>query len=361
MPPRVLVSGYYGFHNAGDEAVLYALVGALRRAVPGVEITVLSADPEHTARTYGVKAVPRAGGAAAAAMRRTDLFISGGGGLLQDATSLKSLAYYLGLVALARALGKKVFFYAQGIGPLRTAAGRAMVRLVADRATLITVRDQESRDELCTIGIRRPPVIVTADPVLGLAPERDWMAAGREILRDLGLGEEPVAGVSVRPWPGQDGYLEALAGLCERLAAGGWRVVLLPFHHPADLELSRRVAALSREPVAVAERPLEFRELLGVTAHLGFAAGMRLHFLVFAAICGLAPVGLVYDPKVGRLLDRLGLPPEGRVTRPEPQALWRAVDLALENRDAWQGRVRERVSVLAAEAECTAELVRDLL
>ncbi|MDI6711182.1 MAG: polysaccharide pyruvyl transferase CsaB [Bacillota bacterium] len=361
MPPRVLVSGYYGFHNAGDEAILHALTRALRRAVPGVEITVLSADPEHTARTDGVAAVPRGGGAAAAAMRRTDLFISGGGGLLQDTTSLKSLAYYLGLIALARALRKKVFFYAQGIGPLRTAAGRALVRLVADRATLITVRDQDSREELCGLGIRRPPVIVTADPVLGLVPEPDWTAAGREILGGLGLGEGPVAGISVRAWPGQDGYLETIAGVCDQLAANGWRVVLLPFHHPADLEMSRRVAELCRAPAAVVEQRLEFRELLGVTAHLGLAVGMRLHFLIFAAVCGLAPVGLVYDPKVGRFLDRLGLPPEACVTRPEPQALARAVDLALANRDAWQNRVRERVPALAAEAERTAELVRDLL
>lgn len=361
LAPHVLVSGYYGFHNAGDEAILYALVQALRRELPGVEITVLSADPAHTAAAYGVRAVPRVGAGVAAAVRRTDLFISGGGGLLQDTTSVKSVAYYLGLISLARALRKKVLFYAQGIGPLRTSSGRAMVRLVANHATVIAVRDSESRDELQALGVRRPPVVVTADPVLGLTPKPEWVASGREILSDLGLKDGPVVGISIRPWPGRDGYLEALAGLADRLVRAGRRVVFLPFHHPADLELSRAAAALCRERVAVVERRLDFKRLIGVTASLDLAVGMRLHFMIFAAICGLAPVGLVYDPKVARLLDRLGLPPEGRVSRPDPEGLARAVDLALEHREIWRGVVRERLPVLAADAVHTAELARNLL
>ena len=96
------------------------------------------------------------------------MLISGGGGLLQDVTGPKSIIYYLGVVLMARLLGKPVFFYAQGIGPVNTVVGKALVRLVANRVNAITVRDPDSKEELAVMGVTRPPVYVTADPVLGL-------------------------------------------------------------------------------------------------------------------------------------------------------------------------------------------------
>lgn len=354
---RVVVSGYYGFHNAGDEAILYALVQGLRSLRPDIDITVLSADPGHTALSYGVRAVSRtAPREVLRAVRAADLFISGGGGLLQDMTSLASLQYYVGLIALARALGRPVFIYAQGVGPLSTGTGRLLTRLVLNRVQAVTVRDEASRNLLWTLGVRRPPLTVTADPVLGLEPEAAWRARGRALLDEAGLGPGPVIGFSVRPWSGQDDYFEALAQVADRLADDGYQVVFLPFHHPGDLAACRAAAGRMRAPAVVLEKRLDFRELLGICGHLDLAVGMRLHFLVFAALSGVVPVGLPYDPKVALFLERLELPDELRVERVTPDELGRAVAAARTRRDALRDLLAARVAVLSAAARRTPEL-----
>lgn len=359
--PRVLISGYYGFDNAGDEAILYALVQGLRRRRPNLDLTVLSANPERTAAVYGVRAVPRRRlPVLLREMRRADLFVMGGGGLLQDTTSLASLQYYLGLVAMARACGKRTFFYAQGIGPVRTGIGRRMTRLLVNRVEAVTVRDEESRRELAELGVRRPRIRVTADPVLGLEPRPEWLERGRALLAELGLGGEPVAGISMRPWPSAAGYMRTVAEAADRLAGEGRRVLFLPFHHPGDLEICRETAALMQAPAVVLERPCDFSELIGVCAHLDLAVGMRLHFLVFAALAGVPLVGLPYDPKVSRFLARLGLEPgePGVIT---PDDLAERLAGVLDNPDAVRTALRERVAVLRRAADQTNDLCLGVL
>ena len=128
MNPRFVLSGYYGFGNLGDEALLQVIVERLRARWPGCAVDVLSAAPERTARTYGVDATPRMDLARVnAAIGRADVVLSGGGGLLQNVTSLRSLLYYAGVIRSAIRAGKPTMVFAQSIGPLDF-WGRAMVR-----------------------------------------------------------------------------------------------------------------------------------------------------------------------------------------------------------------------------------------
>src|SRR5579863_8848418 len=168
---RIALSGYYGSGNTGDEAVLAGIVESFARrgVAERADLTVLSADPDDTTQRHGLRAVDRMSlRAVREALRTSDLLLSGGGSLLQDTTSLRSLLYYLGVVRLARGGGTPVMFYAQGIGPLRRGVSRILVRRVADRVQYITVRDPGSADLLARIGVRRPPVEVTADPAFAL-------------------------------------------------------------------------------------------------------------------------------------------------------------------------------------------------
>lgn len=186
---RVAVSGYYGFNNTGDEAILAALITTLRALAPGVDITVFSHCPRETRRLFGVRAVNRWNPLGVAfSLLRSDLLLSGGGGLLQDVTGVRSLCYYLAVVALAKILGKPVIYYAQGVGPIRTRFGRWLTRIISNRVDLITVRDQASRDDFLQMGVDRPPVVVTADPVLAVSPAHFGPEAGAAVL-DRARGE----------------------------------------------------------------------------------------------------------------------------------------------------------------------------
>ena len=170
---KILISGYYGFSNAGDEAMLTAIVTSLKEQDPQVELTVLSGHPEVTARLHPVKAIHRFDlWGICRAMAGTDLLLSGGGSLLQNVTSRLSLYYYLSIIALGTLLGKKVMLFAQGIGPIRGSFSRWLTRLVCQKVDLITVRDDGSLDDLKAMGFSPEKIRVTSDAVFSLPEGR---------------------------------------------------------------------------------------------------------------------------------------------------------------------------------------------
>lgn len=361
--PKVVISGYYGFHNSGDEAILYAMLLALRDAVPDLEVIVLSKDPDYTAREFGVLSIPRDKlGPVYQALKTSDLLISGGGGLLQDITGPKSIIYYLGIAALARLLGKPVFFYAQGIGPINTAMGRALVRLVVNRVNLVTVRDPDSKEELADLGVTRPRLEVTADPVLGLEPSLIERGTGRHVLASLGVdGSRPLAGISVRHWKGGNDYKKVIARAADGLAADGWQTLLVPMHCPGDLAACREVMALMQEKAFLLEDHTDYMSLLSVTANLDLAIGMRLHFLIFSAIFGVPVVSIPYDPKVNRFLQSVGLPPGFSAEKLDYDRLSSGIKNVLAHREQISAGLKRQVAPLRAEALKNASLVAELL
>src|SRR5690554_773357 len=214
---RIVISGYYGFNNSGDEAVLQSIIMALRAEgeKAGIQVipVVLSANPAHTARQYEVEAVHRMRiGEVFAAIRSCDALISGGGSLLQDATGVATIPYYLGIMKLAQWLGKATFVYAQGVGPVGRRSFMPMIRHVFERSAYISVRDEGSAQLLQRIGLRSATVSVVPDPVMGF-PLLPREAAA------LTTGAPPVIGVAVRFWRSDRHELAQLADALSRLAA----------------------------------------------------------------------------------------------------------------------------------------------
>lgn len=165
---RVVISGYYGFNNSGDEAVLRSIIDALREASGGrIEPVVLSADPAGTEAEHGVPAVSRTDiRAIREAIRTSEGLISGGGSLLQDTTGVTTIPYYLGIIKLAQWMGKPTFVYAQGIGPIYRKWFYPLIKNVFQRTQYISVRDPESARLLEGMGISREKVAVVPDPVI---------------------------------------------------------------------------------------------------------------------------------------------------------------------------------------------------
>jgi polysaccharide pyruvyl transferase WcaK-like protein len=175
---RIVIAGYYGFGNTGDEAILAALLADLRALAPGLEATVAAEDLAATS-THGVTAIHwRDVDALAKAIQAADLVVLGGGGLFQDSLAFDpgailtprhhGISYYGGIPLLAAAFGTPCAMYAVGVGPLTTAAGRAGTRDAFERAALITVRDAVSKAILVELGIAAARIHVTADPAYRL-------------------------------------------------------------------------------------------------------------------------------------------------------------------------------------------------
>jgi len=366
--PRVVISGYYGFGNWGDEAILEAAAEGLARAIPDLELTVLSNDPTGTRARHGLAAVHRLDPVAVwSAVRSADLLVTGGGSLLQDVTSSRSLWYYLSVIALALGQRRKVMLYANGVGPINRAANRVLTREVLDRVDLITVRGPDSKRYLEELGVARPRTVVTADAAFALEPappERVAAIAEAEGLPQLAGPEGPErwVGIALRPWPGSEGLETPVAAAADRLVRDmGLKVLLLPVQRASDLPVAERVKAAMRRPSAVLRGAYTAREVVGLLGRLRFVVSMRLHPLVFAAVGGVPGIGLSYDPKVEEFALQTGQPtvgPLGDVTARDLLAAVGELEATYRER---VGRLREVVRGLRERAALNNTLAADLL
>ncbi|MFA4906362.1 MAG: polysaccharide pyruvyl transferase CsaB [Candidatus Margulisiibacteriota bacterium] len=269
---KIAVSGYYGFGNTGDEAILEAL----RQNIKG-ELLILDAK-----NRFNFKMI-----------RDCDIFISGGGGLLQDKTSTRSFLYYLGLVKLAKMLGKKVFVFAASIGPITKSYNRFLTKRVLDQVDIITVRDLHSFNFVKSLHLKNPRVVETADPAFLLTP-----LPVRSITR-------PTIGVCIREMRSVHNLAKALDQFAKEIKA---RVVIIPFQPERDLGPSRKLKEHLLVPAEIVEDKLSPREMLGMISQMDLLVGMRLHSLIFAVSSKVPAVGLSYDPKVASFLDEVSLP-----------------------------------------------------
>ncbi|HHY05996.1 MAG TPA: polysaccharide pyruvyl transferase CsaB [Clostridia bacterium] len=309
---KIVLSGYFGFNNAGDEAILYAIVKTLKQIEPEVEITVLSHNPLKTKKQYdelGVKALNRWKLLEVLrALAGCDLLLSGGGSLLQDVSSSNSPLYYLGIIFLAKLFDKPVMVYAQGIGPLRRKRNKRLTAWLLNGVNKITVRDEESKKDLVAMGVHQE-IIVTADPVLGFKKTEVEEKLGADILERYevkrGPGEK-LLGVYLRPW-GKNDYLQPLAQALDQMVEDGWQIVFVPMQFPGDISVAREaIHFVSNQQGVLLKEDYSPEELLSLTKNFDLIVGMRLHALIMAAVAGVPMVGLSYDPKVDRFLRQAG-------------------------------------------------------
>jgi polysaccharide pyruvyl transferase CsaB len=358
---RVLVSGYYGFGNLGDEALLEVIVEGVRRTLPSAPIEVLSATPQRTESSLQVEATARwEWRAVRAAVRRADVVLSGGGGLLQNQTSLRSLLYYASILREAARTGRKSMIFAQSIGPLDF-WGRLLVQRFCRGVNRATVRDERSLRLLREL-LPKAPIERTADPVfLYETPE-----AGVDLAAE-GLGSEsgPYAVISVRRSAGSRDAPQIVARAVDRLAERhGIRSAFLPLGGAADAAISTDVIrACASAPVLLPECSLA--KAAAVLKEARVVIGMRLHALVLAARYGVPFLAIPYDPKVSALCEDLEYPLQPLWTpgahRPPDEQIDDLVDRLVADRDGLSAALCARADVIAKAAERNFEVLRELL
>jgi len=355
--PRFLLSGYYGFGNLGDEALLEVIVSRLRAGWPGCAVDVLSGDPAQTARTFRVEATPRMDlGRVRGAIERADVVLSGGGGLLQNVTSLRSLLYYSNVIRTAVRAGKPTMVFAQSIGPLDF-WGRAVVRNFCRGIAAATVRDERSQKLLGGLvpGVR---VERTADPVFLFESGGEPLDLAAE---GLAGDDAPLVVISVRKWQAAEATTAAVAALVDRLSGKyGARVAFLPLGGPSDAEVSTAIIRrCASTPVLLPDYPLG--QAAQVIARASLVIGMRLHALIIAARVGVPFLALPYDPKVTSLCEDLAYP-AGPLFVPG-QPLPSTEEIARRLDDAWARRaeLRAHLESVRPQIERLAERNFDVL
>lgn len=308
---KILISGFYGFDNAGDEAILQSIVSQICGISKDIDIVVLSACPEKTAREFDIKSVNRFNLMRIfTAIRNCDILISGGGSLFQDRTSTSSFWYYSGIILLAFLLNKPVFAYAHGIGPIRSRFNKKLLKYVMNRVAKISVRDNRSKIELKNIGVNRE-ITTTIDPAFLIKP------VSREESKILLEGEmgntiegRRRIGFSVRYWE-EDGHVdvsEIFAKVCDRVKKElDADIVLIPLHNKEDVVLVEDIASKMHEKPYIIKGKYTPAQLIGIYGLLDVSVCIRFHGLVFSIMNGTPVVAISYDPKIDSLMDSLGL------------------------------------------------------
>lgn len=357
---RIVLAGYYGFGNAGDELILESVCRDLKQHGLLNRLTVLSADPDSTRREFSVDAVSRWSPVSVlSALARGEVFLFGGGGLLQDSTGALGIWYYLSLLWAAALLRRKVWIYAAGIGPVGNPAYRWLIARTLETADRVTVRDEESREALRSYGFGGE-IRLGCDPVLGLDFSRVSGALPPAALRRIVLVVRRSDGEIPEP---------AVAAVRSIAAIPGTEISLVGMHPDLDGPFLDQLSSISRSEglssVSISRWKTR-EELLGILSRAEIVATFRLHGAILAASMGIPVVGVASDPKIEAFMREV-LPsdtPLGNVVKLNRcQDLRPLVESAWARRDSWvaqQSGAVERMRSRLKEVEVSA-VVPELL
>jgi L-malate glycosyltransferase len=329
----VMISGYYGFHNSGDDAILKAIIDNLRIRKEDIRVMVLSKTPMETKLNHFVDSINRINLLKIFfTMKKTKLFINGGGNLMQDSTSTRSIMYYLATTWVATLMHCKVMVYANGIGPINKNFNRKLTQLVLNKVDIITLRENLSKKDLLKLKITKPSIIVTADPALTVASidsnEID------SIFKEEGINlEGKFVGFSARICESNITYNESIIAQIADYMIEKYGIipVFIPMQ-PKDLIIIDCIISKMKGVGYAIRGNYDASSIIGIISRMELLIGMRLHSLIYAASLGIPVIGLVYDSKVEAFIQYFQQTSAGDVRQLTLEKFTPLVDHVWDNR-----------------------------
>lgn len=294
MTKKVVLSGYYGADNFGDEAILEVLVNHLKEKK--AEITILSSNPFKTEKAHKVRTIKKFNlFKVIPAIMKCDILVSGGGSLLQDVTSSKSLFYYLFIIFLAQFFKKDVIIFAQGIGPINSKFGQNLTKSLLKKCRLVTVRDDKSLFLLRGWGIKTERV---CDPIYDL-----------EVTGSLPLNK---VGIQLRAFKTLTENL--MITLANRVAFDfpDKEIEIYSFQDCNDLEVCNHFKSLllsiNKNMKVTVVYGKSTQDMVKDIANLEYMIAMRYHAILVALKYGIKTLAINYDNKVEEISREAQIP-----------------------------------------------------
>ena len=360
---KIVISGYYGFDNIGDESILKAMISNMKEKIHGVEITVLSQTPKLTMEANNVNSIDRRNPfKIIREIRKSDLLISGGGSLLQDVTSNRSIIYYLSIIWIGLLFNKKVMIYSQGVGPINNKLNQYFTKKILNKVDFISLRDDDSEELLRSIGITNKNITITADPVIGLKQED--VQLGKEILEEAGLenNHKPTIGFAIRG-RNKDQKLEKLmAKLSDRLIDEmGVNIAFIPFHHGEDIKVLDEIKNNMKNKATILRGKYDLVETLSIMGNFDLLIGIRLHSLIFGAVMNTPLIAISYDPKIEGFMESLNQPIFCHIDDLEEESLFEEIKEKINNKDEYKLKLHNRIEYLNQSLYKNEEIILRLL
>lgn len=348
---KILLAGYYGFGNLGDEAILEMALEQILEITDRKNITILSGNKEATRKKYNIDTIDRYNVfSIIKKLKSSDAIVFGGGSLLQDITSKRSIYYYLFLIRLAKFMNNKIVMLSQGIGPIINEKSKSAVASTLGMVDYITVRDKHSKDFLESIGVETNKIFLSTDPVINLK-------AGENIEKQQN-GNKKIC-FSLRNWKNTD-VSDKISKVADKLIKNGIECYFIPFYYNEDLELIDQVEKNIKERAVYYKERLSTNEAFDIIKNMDVMVGVRLHSLIFAAAANVPFVAVSYDHKVDHFVNSVNMKVACKIDNIDVELLYDEILKKLENEDEEKEKLHESVSKLRELTNINYKILKEI-
>ncbi len=344
MKSNLLLAGYLGCGNFGDDAILLGFLEGISDY--GYNFSVLASQPEKLMRTYGLSSVARFDASQVKnAIAECDALVFPGGSVFQDVSSVRSIIYYAGLVKTAKKAGKKVIMLGQGVGPINTFFGKKFARKAFDSADVLMVRDPQSVQTIRSLGCQVTPRVAADMAFLLPDPAKDGAPA-------FSAGGMKTVGISIRPYGKLTNQIvDTFSDLSQMLFKAGWMPVLMGLDENEDFALMEKISKKNGGKVPDLKGvggPVPLQQRI---SRMDAVIAMRLHAGILAATVGVPPYMVSYDPKVNAFANSLGLATPPSIEGLTAQRLFDGFTTFVKDRDRIADSLVRRREDLRSQAQ----------
>ena len=358
IPKSYVLAGYYGYHNSGDDALLAAICQELQGENPDNIIRVLTKEPYDHLKGPKISFHSRFNFYKVLRLIAiSDVLVMGGGSLVQDKTSSRSVWYYLFLMAYAKKMGTGCYMYANGIGPIHKRINRYLAKKVLSKVDIITLREKMSMRVLAQLKIDQPIIEVTADPVFALK-DKDFLPVDYA-LKKLGMkADQPYIVCIFRDWEMSKQYRQTVAKLLDYIEETyHYQILFLPLKFPEDSLFEEKIGKQMERPYFRVDQKEEVEHLMAYIHHSHLVLSMRLHGILYSALAGVPVIGFSYDVKVNYYIKALQMSMVEDIRNMELEEAKALVDDVLANYDQVQKVLVDKTQELKAAVHRNASLL----
>ena len=347
---KMLLAGYYGFGNLGDEAILEMTLKQILEITDRENITVLSGSKEVTRRKYNIDTIDRYNVFSIInALRTSHVLVFGGGSLLQDVTSKRSIYYYLFLIRLAKLMNNRIVMLSQGIGPIINEKSKKAVESTLALVDYITVRDRHSKEFLESIGVDGKKIFLSTDPVINMK-DHDFEYEKTDSLKVC---------FSLRNWKDSD-VGEKISNVAKRLIDQGIECHFIPFYIKEDLQLVDQIEKNLGNKAIYYRNKLTTKEAYNLIKTMDLMVGVRLHALIFAAAANVPIVAISYDHKVDHFVNSVNMKIACTIDNIDENTLYEEIIEKLDNEVAEKANLQESVEKLRKLTNINYKILKEI-
>jgi len=348
---NILLAGYYGFGNLGDEAILEMVLIQLLEITDRNNITVLSGNKKETYKKYNINTVNRYN--ILSIIRKlisSDALVFVGGSILKDVTSKRSIYYYLFLIKLAKVMGNKVIMLSQGIGPILNERSKKITSNTLNKVDSITVRDKQSKEFLQQIGVIENKIHLSSDPVINFRSEENQNFRNN--------GKKKVC-FSLRNWKNAS-VSDKISHVVERLIENNIECFFIPFYYNEDLELITEIEKNIGDNAVFYKDRLSTNEAYDIIKNMNLLVGVRLHSLIFAAAADVPFVAVSYDHKVDHFVESVNMSVACSIDNIDEELLYKEIIKKLENEGVERQKLSRSVKKLRETVNVNYKILREI-